>query len=113
MCIIIWDVIVHQFIGKSLIPLDTCIFLSRILVASDIHLGYGEKMAERAMDSFNSFDELLTIGKERNVDLCILGKKLSPNDHVIDAKKQKMKAVSLICFYGPKANLFLCLCKVR
>jgi len=45
----------------------------RILVASDIHLGYGEKMAERSMDSFNSFDELLGIGKERNVDLCILG----------------------------------------
>ena len=42
-------------------------------MASDIHLGYGEKMAERSMDSFNSFDELLGIGKERNVDLCILG----------------------------------------
>ena len=55
-------------------------------------------MAERAMDSFNSFDELLTIGKERNVDLCILGKKLSPNDHI------KCKAVSLKCFCGQQTN---------
>eukprot|EP00088_Acartia_fossae_P037779 TRINITY_DN3901_c0_g1_i1.p1 TRINITY_DN3901_c0_g1~~TRINITY_DN3901_c0_g1_i1.p1 ORF type:complete len:723 (-),score=196.87 TRINITY_DN3901_c0_g1_i1:413-2581(-) len=45
----------------------------RILVASDIHLGYGEKMAERSMDSFNSFDELLQIGKDNSVDMCILG----------------------------------------
>jgi hypothetical protein len=36
--------------------------LFRILVSSDIHLGYGEKNPERGDDSFNSFDELLGIG---------------------------------------------------
>ena len=45
-------------------------------MATDIHLGYGEKFADRAMDSFNSFDELLGIGKKRDVDLCILGRKM-------------------------------------
>jgi len=45
----------------------------RILVATDIHLGYGEKLPERSKDSFNSFDELLQIGKENQVDMAILG----------------------------------------
>ena len=43
--------------------------LFRILVSSDIHLGYAEKDAERGLDSFNSFDELLGIGVERGVDM--------------------------------------------
>jgi len=47
--------------------------LLRILISSDIHLGYGEKLSIRNNDSFNSFDELLTVGKEQNVDMCILG----------------------------------------
>jgi len=47
--------------------------LFRILVASDVHLGYGEKNPERGDDSFNSFDELLGIGVEQGVDMVILG----------------------------------------
>ena len=47
--------------------------LFRILVASDIHLGYGEKHPERGDDSFNSFDELMGIGVEQGVDMVILG----------------------------------------
>ena len=43
--------------------------LFRILISSDIHLGYVEKDAERGLDSFNSFDELLGIGVERGVDM--------------------------------------------
>ena len=43
--------------------------LFRILISSDIHLGYAEKDAERGLDSFNSFDELLGIGVERGVDM--------------------------------------------
>ena len=38
--------------------------LFRILISSDIHLGYAEKDPERGVDSFNSFDELLGIGEE-------------------------------------------------
>ena len=45
----------------------------RILIASDVHLGYGEKLPIRNNDSFNSFDELLGIGKQHDVDMCILG----------------------------------------
>jgi len=47
--------------------------LFRILVTSDIHLGYGEKHPERGDDSFNSFDELLGIGVENSVDIVVLG----------------------------------------
>jgi len=47
--------------------------LFRILVATDIHLGYGEKNEERAEDSFRSFAELLDIGLEQGVDLVVLG----------------------------------------
>ena len=35
--------------------------LLRILVASDVHLGYGEKNMERAEDSFKSFSEVTVI----------------------------------------------------
>jgi DNA repair exonuclease SbcCD nuclease subunit len=31
-------------------------------VATDIHLGYGEKHPVKAEDSFNTFDEILKIG---------------------------------------------------
>jgi len=47
--------------------------LFRILVTSDIHLGYGEKHPERGNDSFNSFDELLEIGVQHGVDIVVLG----------------------------------------
>ncbi|KAJ9585202.1 hypothetical protein L9F63_003005 [Diploptera punctata] len=44
-----------------------------ILVASDIHLGYAEKDPERGEDSFITFEEILSIAQERNVDLILLG----------------------------------------
>jgi len=47
--------------------------LFRILISSDIHLGYGEKHTERGNDSFNTFDELLSIGVKQDVDLVLLG----------------------------------------
>ena len=54
--------------------------LFRILVSSDIHLGYGEKNPQRGDDSFNSFDELLGIGVEQGVDMVILGGDLFPEN---------------------------------
>ena len=45
----------------------------RILVSSDIHLGYAEKDPVRGDDSFKSFDELLRIGVEQEVDMVLLG----------------------------------------
>ena len=47
--------------------------LFRILISSDIHLGYAEKDPERGVDSFNSFDELLGIGVKEEVDMVLLG----------------------------------------
>ena len=44
-----------------------------LLVTTDNHLGYMEKDAERGADSFVSFDEALTIGKEELVDFILLG----------------------------------------
>ena len=45
----------------------------RILVSSDVHLGYGEKDPNKGDDSFRSFDELLRIGVEQEVDMVLLG----------------------------------------
>ena len=44
----------------------------RILVSSDIHLGYAEKDPVRGDDSFKTFDELLCLGREQEVDLVLL-----------------------------------------
>ncbi|KAK8390830.1 hypothetical protein O3P69_010503 [Scylla paramamosain] len=45
----------------------------RILVATDNHLGYAEKHPERGNDSFQSFEEVLELAVEHNVDFILLG----------------------------------------
>ncbi|XP_045115362.1 double-strand break repair protein MRE11-like [Portunus trituberculatus] len=45
----------------------------RILVATDTHLGYAEKHPERGNDSFQSFEEVLELAVEHNVDFILLG----------------------------------------
>lgn len=45
----------------------------KILVATDIHLGYGEKNPKLAEDSFNSFEEILQVANSRDVDFILLG----------------------------------------
>lgn len=44
-----------------------------ILIATDNHLGYAEKDALRANDSFETFEEILRIARERDVDCLLLG----------------------------------------
>ncbi|KAG5455403.1 MAG: hypothetical protein BJ554DRAFT_5192 [Olpidium bornovanus] len=44
-----------------------------ILVATDNHLGYLEKDPIRGNDSFVTFDEILKIAVDRNVDMVLLG----------------------------------------
>ena len=44
--------------------MDLKIDFFQILVATDIHLGYGEKHPAKANDSFISFDEILKMGVE-------------------------------------------------
>ena len=48
--------------------------LFRILISSDVHLGYGEKDLMKSDDSFNSFDELMGIAVKEEVDMVLLGK---------------------------------------
>ncbi|KAM6987203.1 double-strand break repair protein MRE11 [Tautogolabrus adspersus] len=45
----------------------------KILIATDIHLGYLEKDAIRGNDSYNTFDEILKCAKTNQVDLILLG----------------------------------------
>ena len=46
--------------------------LLRVLISSDIHLGFAEKDQGRGIDSFHSFEEVLGIGVEHGVDMVIL-----------------------------------------
>ncbi|KAM7338045.1 hypothetical protein ACRRTK_004164 [Alexandromys fortis] len=45
----------------------------KILVATDIHLGFMEKDAVRGNDTFVTFDEILRLGLENEVDFILLG----------------------------------------
>ncbi|KAI1893973.1 hypothetical protein AGOR_G00129170 [Albula goreensis] len=45
----------------------------KILIATDIHLGYMEKDAIRGNDTFETFDEILKCAKQNNVDFILLG----------------------------------------
>lgn len=54
---------------NSWCPEDTM----RILIASDIHLGYLENDAVRGEDSFIAFEEVLSLAVQYDVDLILLG----------------------------------------
>ncbi|XP_017077722.2 double-strand break repair protein MRE11 [Drosophila eugracilis] len=45
----------------------------RIMVATDNHLGYGEKDAVRGEDSFTAFEEILEMAVSEDVDMILLG----------------------------------------
>ncbi|XP_065209390.1 double-strand break repair protein MRE11 [Planococcus citri] len=45
----------------------------KILVATDIHLGYAENDPVRGEDSFNTFEEILELAKANDVDFILLG----------------------------------------
>uniref|UniRef100_A0A8C0CTX7 MRE11 homolog, double strand break repair nuclease n=1 Tax=Balaenoptera musculus TaxID=9771 RepID=A0A8C0CTX7_BALMU len=45
----------------------------KILVATDIHLGYMEKDAVRGNDTFVTLDEILRLAQENDVDFILLG----------------------------------------
>ncbi|CAB1348227.1 unnamed protein product [Coregonus sp. 'balchen'] len=45
----------------------------KILIATDIHLGYLEKDAVRGNDTFNTLDEILKCAKQNQVDFILLG----------------------------------------
>ena len=45
----------------------------RILIASDIHAGYGENKPYIGSDSFQTFAEVLQTAKDQKVDFVLLG----------------------------------------
>ena len=44
----------------------------RIMVSTDNHVGYGERDPTRGNDSWNTFDEIMTLARERDVDMVLL-----------------------------------------
>jgi double-strand break repair protein MRE11 len=44
----------------------------RIMVSTDNHVGYGERDPTRGDDSWNTFDEIMTLARERDVDMVLL-----------------------------------------
>jgi len=60
----------------------------KILLATDIHLGYQHKHELRGKDSLNTFEEILKIGKDHEVDFILLGGDLfhenRPPRHVVN-----------------------------
>jgi hypothetical protein len=44
----------------------------RILIATDNHVGYNERDAIRGDDSWRSFDEAMSVARERDVDMILL-----------------------------------------
>ena len=45
----------------------------KIMIATDNHLGYGEKYPDRKDDSFIAFNEILQLAKDNDVDFVLLG----------------------------------------
>lgn len=45
----------------------------RILLATDNHLGFGEKDPVRQLDSFRTFEEIMRIALSNQVDFVLLG----------------------------------------
>jgi hypothetical protein len=59
----------------------------KILVATDIHLGYGEKHPVKAEDSFITFDEILKIGVDEG----------ESNNNLMNNNKER-SLIEKICF---------------
>ncbi|XP_071449768.1 double-strand break repair protein MRE11 isoform X2 [Hetaerina americana] len=68
-----------------------------ILVATDIHLGYAEKDGVRGEDSFVTFEEILEIAKEKNVDMILLGGDLFHDNK--PSQRCLLKCISLLRRY--------------
>lgn len=67
-----FNILTETFIGVEL-KMATSSNCFKILIASDIHLGYEEKDPLRGKDSVNTFEEILQIGEKHEVDFILLG----------------------------------------
>ena len=84
--------------GLTTIAADTI----RILVATDSHVGYNERDPIRGDDSARTFEEVMRIAKDRDVDMILLsGDLFHDNKPSRKAMYEVMRAVRENC-YGDK-----------
>ncbi|KAI9761229.1 MAG: Double-strand break repair protein mus-23 [Chaenotheca gracillima] len=71
----------------------------RILVASDSHVGYNERDPIRGDDSWKSFDEVMCLAKDQDVDMVLLGGDLfHDNKPSRKSMYQVMRSIRMNCF---------------
>lgn len=74
----------------------------KILVSTDNHVGYNERDPIRGDDSWKSFDEVMTLARERDVDMVLLaGDLFHENKPSRKAMYQVMRSLRANC-YGDK-----------
>ncbi|MFH4975789.1 hypothetical protein AB6A40_002498 [Gnathostoma spinigerum] len=69
----------------------------KILVATDMHVGYGEKILNRDMDSVNTLEEVLRIGVDRNVDFVLFGGDLYHENY--PSREMQYRVIRLLRHY--------------
>lgn len=80
----------------------------KILIATDNHIGYLESDPVRGQDSFNTFEEILQIAEEKQVDFILLGGDLfhhnRPSRHCL---YQTMKMLRKYCFGERESKVWI------
>ena len=77
-----------------------------ILISSDVHLGYAERDPIRGDDSFTSFEEVLKIANERQVDMVLLAGDLFHENK--PSRKARMRCMQLLrdnCLGGREVKM--------
>ncbi|CAK4031429.1 Double-strand break repair mus-23 [Lecanosticta acicola] len=81
---------------------DTAADTIRILISTDNHVGYNERDPVRGDDSWKSFDEVMSLAKERDVDMILLaGDLFHENKPSRKSMYQVMRSLRANC-YGDK-----------
>ena len=74
----------------------------RLLIATDNHVGYAERDAIRGDDSWKSFHEVMTLAKEKDVDMVLLaGDLFHDNKPSRKSMFNVMRSLRMAC-YGEK-----------
>lgn len=89
-------------VDRSSLTIITAADTIRILVATDNHVGYNERDAIRGDDSWKSFDEVMKLAKDRDVDMVLLaGDLFHENKPSRKSMYQVMRSLRMNC-YGEK-----------
>ena len=79
----------------------------RILIATDNHLGYADKTPEKEDDSFDTFEEILQIALEQEVDFVLLGGDLFHENK--PSRQTEMRAIQVTNKHKPNQIVTLIL----